>query len=375
MKILVDLSYVDKDNPTGVSIFALRLLQAVQKLAKDIDLVFIANKNSFGYVKGQFPNSRVYGGIDLPKGSSPLNFIRKFQNMGIIENVINQESVDLFFVPFLSIWTGIPKQVRTIAVIHDVQPFKINFGFKNTVYKYLYKHILNDICQVIAISEFSKGDLNRLFPSSKGKTHVIYNSVVCGEKQKVSSKLFDVPFVLNVNAMVDYKNQLTIIKAFALIKDRIPHNLLFKAKKTNYWVDTLVPIIKEMNLENRVFLIDEKYDESQLNWLYSKADLFVNASTMEGFGFTPIEAAMNETKVLTSKVTALEETTLGKLNYTNDPYDVEELAEKMLRLLSEKREGNKLKSIACTFKEMYSSERQARAYVEIFNKVKNENCN
>lgn len=75
---------------------------------------------------------------------------------------------------------------------------------------------MDGIYQVIAISEFSKGDLNRLFPSSKGKTHVIYNSVVCGEKLEVASKLFEVPFVLNVNAMVDYKNQLTIIKAFSL---------------------------------------------------------------------------------------------------------------------------------------------------------------
>lgn len=40
MKILVDLSYVDKDNPTGVSVFALRLLHAIQKLVKDIDFVF-----------------------------------------------------------------------------------------------------------------------------------------------------------------------------------------------------------------------------------------------------------------------------------------------------------------------------------------------
>lgn len=108
-----------------------------------------------------------------------------------------------------------------------------------------------------------------------------------------------------------------------------------------------------------------------LQW-YRFAD---TVTTMEGFGFTPIEAAMNETEVLTSKVTALEETTLGKLNYIDDPFDAEELAEKILRLLSKTRDENKLKSIACTFKDMYSSERQAKSYVEIFKKVKNENCN
>ena len=52
MKILVDLSYVDKDNPTGVSVFALRLLHAIQKLVKDIDFVFLANKTSCEYIKG-----------------------------------------------------------------------------------------------------------------------------------------------------------------------------------------------------------------------------------------------------------------------------------------------------------------------------------
>ena len=53
MKILVDLSYVDKDNPTGVSVFALRLLHAIQKLVKDIDFVFLANKTSCEYIKGK----------------------------------------------------------------------------------------------------------------------------------------------------------------------------------------------------------------------------------------------------------------------------------------------------------------------------------
>ena len=101
MKILVDLSYVDKDNPTGVSVFALRLLHAIQKLVKDIDFVFLANKTSCEYIKGKFPNSRVCGGLDLPKGSNPVNFIRKAYNEDKIEKLISVESVDLFFIPFL----------------------------------------------------------------------------------------------------------------------------------------------------------------------------------------------------------------------------------------------------------------------------------
>lgn len=68
--------------------------------------------------------------MDLPKGSNPVNFIRKAYNEDKIEKLISEETVDLFFIPFLSIWTGIPKRVRTIAVIHDVQPFKINTGLK-----------------------------------------------------------------------------------------------------------------------------------------------------------------------------------------------------------------------------------------------------
>lgn len=43
--------------------------------------------------------------------------------------------------------------------------------------------------------------------------------------------------------------------------------------------------------------------------LYSNASLFVSPSLMEGFGFTPIEAAIHCVPVVCTKETALYETT------------------------------------------------------------------
>lgn len=169
--------------------------------------------------------------------------------------------------------------------------------------------------------------------------------------------------------MVEYKNQETIVKAFSLIMDKIPHNLIFKAKRTQYWDFTIAPLLKEKKMEERVFLMDDNFSESQMNWLYSKADLFVNASTMEGFGFTPIEAAINKTKVLTTEVTALKETTMDLLNYYQNPYDEHELAHKMLLLLNEGLNESKLIMIAKTFKKIYSPKRQADLFVNCFKNI------
>ena len=60
--------------------------------------------------------------------------------------------------------------------------------------------------------------------------------------------------------------------------------------------------------------------------LYQGADLFVSPSLMEGFGFTPIEAAMHQVPVISSKEGCFVEAGGSETKYI-DPLSVHEMKE------------------------------------------------
>ena len=108
----------------------------------------------------------------------------------------------------------------------------------------------------------------------------------------------------------------------------------------------------------------EGVSDSELRYLYEHATLFVTPSTHEGFGYTPIEAAMCECPVVSSKCEALPETTRGLLNYYEPACDEQALANKIIEVLHSKPAASKLKKIAEEYRFAYSPELQ---YNHIFN--------
>ena len=102
--------------------------------------------------------------------------------------------------------------------------------------------------------------------------------------------------------------------------------------------------------------------------LYSNADLLVSPSLMEGFGYTPIEAAIYQVPVLVSDIDTLREVTRGKLDFFN-PSSVEELAEKMLNKLFNPPSEEQLYEIANFFLNEYSLQRQVESMLNVFKKV------
>ena len=129
-----------------------------------------------------------------------------------------------------------------------------------------------------------------------------------------------------------YKNLSTLLRAFALIKDRIPHDLVLVGKETEYWKTELSSFINASGLEGRVKRLDNLNEES-LWGLYKASDVFVTTSLMEGFGYTPVEAAIAGTKVVSTKETALPESTMGLVYYYEPATNPVSLSKKILEVL------------------------------------------
>lgn len=362
MNILIDLSYFNPNASTGVSIYAERLIQGLE-VFEDLQIFLLGNSYNHLYIKSLFPQYDIFK-IDNINKSKKL-FKTSYKKL---EDYCIEKDIKLFFIPYLTLWSLTCTQIPNIAVLHDMQPFILNSYIKNFIYKRLLQHKIKEINTIVAISNYTKEEIIKRFPKDVNNINVIYNSII-----KSTPKSFKLPtqepYILNINTITEYKNPITLIKAFNLIKDKIPHVLIFKGKKNEYWNNKIAPFIRENKLEDRVFLISQNLSESEIAYLYTNADIFINPSLMEGFGFTPIEAALYGIPVITTKRTALEETTLGILNYYTNPKCEKELSLKIIEILNNYPDKQTLTSISSTFENYYSVEKQAQSFHKLFKSI------
>ncbi len=92
--------------------------------------------------------------------------------------------------------------------------------------------------------------------------------------------------------------------------------------------------------------------------------MFVTPSLKEGFGWTPIEAAVLKTPVLISNIDVLKEVTCGKIP-TFDPYSVDDLAKKMLSTLETPPSMEERVALSAFYQEKYSLKKQIDGLTEI----------
>lgn len=360
MKILVDLTYILPNIVTGVANYAFRLLDGFVKCNyQDIFILLLTSANK-DLITNRLPQ---YKGIVFD--SKPLPYLRGILNKQRLNRIIRKEKVDIFFLPYINHSGLYQTLIPCVGVLHDAQGFELmKTPFKQLLYDVFTKHMLKQVTHLVTISEYSKLDIERKLPCLKSSITVIYNSIDVRYMKIQYGKLNKLPYILNVNTLEPYKNLMTLIKAFNLVKDIIPHRLIVKASMHPYWHEEIEPYLKQHQIEDRVILISEKYTEIQMAELYKNADLFVTPSLKEGFGYTPIEAALYEVPVVCSKESALYETTCGLLNYYEPATDPVSLKNAILRVLNNPPAN--LKETAHEFAERYSEDKQACNFMRLF---------
>ena len=233
--------------------------------------------------------------------------------------------------------------------------------------------IIKSYDRIITISNSEKRHILKLFPDLKDKISVIHNGIeISNNEKKIEGGFFSKPYVLDINTLYEYKNPLTLVKAFYKIRSKIPHNLIFKGKRTEYWNNTVEPFVKEKGLQSRIFLLERFLCNEELSYLYRHADVFVSPSKMEGFGLTPVDAAIYKVPVICSNIDTLRETTMNLVSYFN-PEDESALATLMLGII--KNPPKNLDFISNKLQDEYSVIQQAKRYINIFKQYEDNGCN
>lgn len=357
MKILFDLSGCEHLY-NSISIYGLRVLAGFKKNGYK-DITILCNTQIYEYVQLDFPEYHCKE-ITTHAGRSFKSLIRNYRRW---REAVKSVNYDILFVPHVfPPYFCFFKRDKTVLVLHDLQGLQIYSDVRLWACRIFYPFALLMCKASITISDFVKKEASKTYPfiSSK-KFHTIYNGIVVPQVPKEKANLpIKEKYLLYVSSLMEHKNVMTLLKAFNLLKDKIPHTLVIIGKTSDVWNEKALPFIREENLESRIYHITKPISDEILTQYYMHADLFIHPSLMEGFGYTPIEAAICGTPVLTNKETALYETTMGLLNYYEPALDDKAMAAEIERLLANPISPNRLSEISKTFLKQYNNLNQAK---------------
>ena len=241
------------------------------------------------------------------------------------------------------------KNLKTILIERN---HLIELKFSKNIYDLLKKKIILNLIKfsykksnvVVGISKKLSSDLSK-FIGKKVKT--IYNpasdrSIYFRTKRNNFPEKFNKKkekIILNVGFFEKQKDQITIIKAFSLVKQKYKNvKLLLIGRGSLY--KNLKDYVKENGLKKDVIFFSNINNPKEF---YKKADLFILSSIYEGFGNVLVEALQYKCPVITSncKSGPMEIIENGKYGYYFNVGDYHELSNKIIKFIKNPKDLTK----------------------------------
>jgi glycosyltransferase involved in cell wall biosynthesis len=269
---------------------------------------------------------------------------------------------------------------KKIITVHDIIPFYFPETFtKVTEYRYklLLQRAINSSDRIITVSENTKNDLINKFKIPEDKIRVIplaanenFRKLDENETSKIKSKYnINFPFILYVGTLEPRKNIPNLLNAYYKLKKQgINHKLVIAGGK-GWKYKEIFETIEKLNLQNEVIFTGYVPDED-LPGFYNAADLFVYPSLYEGFGLPPLEAMQCGTPVITSNTSSLPEV-VGAAGITVNPYDVDELANKMYEVLTNEDLRKEMSKKGLERAKLFSWKKCAEEHLKVYEEVYN----
>lgn len=327
-KILVN-SLQFSINGAGISRYSHKLSDNI--LADNVNILCRSN------VVDKFRNKEKLVHIKVKNNKSYIRIIK--EQLCLLKLYKNYDIVHC-----LDYATPILYRGKKIATIHDMAMHTMADKYtKKQIFtkKVLLENTIKKADKLVCISEFTKKELLKYYPNiDESRIEVVYNGFEYKEVELSEPTINNVlnkfniknEYLLFVGTLSPHKNIERIIEAFKeIVQQGYNYELVICGKK-GWLYEDIFEKVKQLKLEDKVIFTDYVTDE-ELEVIYRKAKLFVFPSLYEGFGFPPIEAMARKVPVITSKEGALPEI-VGNAALECDAYDVKDIAEKCIRVIS-----------------------------------------
>ena len=348
---------------------------------------------------GRLDHSNQYFLIGSPQkvaeiGSLPANF--KTVHLldpdstarGYLEfrTIVKRLHCDVVHIPHL-FWVPRNLPCPYVVTVHDVLEHmyraRDRSGLRRSLHFHLTRHVLNGAGRILAVSKFTKSEIEKLFGIPGRYIEVVYNAIderflrghaTESDRQVLAERyLVTYPFLLYAGRISPHKNLVRIIQAFSALKTELEKQAEYPDLKLIIIGDELS---KHPDLRRTVIRSGVQNDVrfmgfvpiEMLRVFYDVAKVFVFPSLYEGFGLQPLEAMAHGTPVVTSNTSSLPEA-VGHAAVLVNPENVFEIMRALHRVLVDQSVREKIRQRGYEQAKKFSWDVSAQRILEVYEEV------
>ncbi len=361
----------------GVGTYIRNVVRTLGRLDHETTYILIGSPDK---VKEIGPLPANFHGIALAEPERSLMGYQEFRA------VVKRLDCDLVHIPNLF---SIPRALPCpyVMTVHDILEHlsraREQAGAWRSLYFQLTKRVLSGAARILAVSNFTKAEIEKLFNVPPGRIEVVYNAIderlLHGHARPSDRQLIveryqvTYPFLLYAGRISPHKNVVRMIEAFSALKTELERDHLYPDLKLIIIGDDvsgnpdLRRTVIRSGVQNDVRFLGFVPIEV-LRTFYDEAKIFVFPSLYEGFGLPPLEAMAHGTPVVTSNVSSLPEV-VGNAAVLVHPENVFEIMRALHRVLLDQPLRDKMKERGCRQAAKFSWEKSVRRIMDVYREV------
>ena len=344
----------------GIKRFTKNLIENLSHQDKDNEYFIIRPSN-----KNEFKNVR-----SLQVEISKFPFSHRLRQFGAIPRLLKRLNIDVVIEPAHFGPYNLPKSIKRITVIHDLSPILFKQFHSRASYlahKYILPFSLKKADKIIAVSENTKRDLQKLFIVPEHKIAVVPNFL--SESKGATVQLLPSikrKYFLVVGTVEPRKNHLQTIEAFINFKSQSKSQTQLIIIGKDGWKNKAFKTKMANNPFKEDIIWLQDVTDSKLSYFYQNASCLIFNTYYEGFGYPILEAMQFSCPVIAANNSSIPEV-LGNGGWLFDSQ--EELTNHMLKL--DKTENVKLlKKMARQRFITFSEKPISKLWMEVLNELK-----
>ncbi len=355
MKILYDLTYLEKEKHGGISRMWTEYFKKI--CISKSNVTFMGNFQTVNTTMAYLKSVKFCRNRTINKISSSNKVLSKILQLNVVNSFFLMlkisKNINIFHSTGYSNPLFKPKGVKIVTTIHDMvfwdqeHTMKKGVAYWDNVWGIYHSLRISD--RVVTVSNASKKSIIKHFPWAEEKIDVIYHGLP-EDFLNVDVQMNKGKYFMFIGGRNEYKNYDLLLRSFSLFTKEYPGWKLCVVGQNNHTVEIENKRYSELAISGKV----DDYglvDQNVMIGLIQKATAVVIPSLNEGFNFPLIEGMACGAPVLSSNIPVSQEIGKDYVQYFNNN------EQSLLQLMKDVSENGI----------SYNKLEQARDYARTFN--------